>query len=452
MRAMLVACVASCALLAASCRKAESVPVEPAAALPSAGPRPSAAPSAQAEEPDAAPALEVVGQTLAVKARHASGAPLHAEQGASSVSARLLDGSRVRVEAVSSDGRWYQVSQGATRGWLTRRYLVTETSGPKLSPQSVFASRAACLAALERGEKVPRQPGRARLGSWNLHWFPDGKPGKGTLEPQREAGTDLEWLACVISWLDVDVLAAQEIKGGPAAQAALERLRAHLAARGRTFAVSLDGCTKNGQHVGLLHDEKRVTRLAVADVAELNPHGSPCQDQLRPGHASFLRFRGGLDLHVVSAHFKAGGERRSLELRQRSFAALSETQARVQALGADSDVLLLGDLNTMGCPDCSPSVSHAEELAGIGTGLGAEGFRRIDSDRACSHHFDGQGTLLDGAVAALGFAELGEHPLVHVSGLCAELGCSPPRTRVEARERLSDHCPVYLDLEDRDRD
>jgi len=417
---------------------------------------PSASPSTPSSRPGAAPSSEPpgdapgVGQNVLVRARHASGVPLHPEPESSTVSGRLVEGSSVRIETIAAGGRWYEVSQGELRGWLTRRYLAVSAPTPRLRPESVFASRDACLAALQKGDRAPRQPGQARIGSWNLHWFPDGKPGKGGGE-EPERGSDLPWLACVIRWLDLDALALQELKSGSAARAALDRLRALLDAQGGSWQADLDGCDKNGQQVGLLYDRKRLQHLSSFDVAELNPHGAPCKDQLRPGRASYLRFPGGLDLYVVSAHFKAGGERRSFDLRQRSFAALSEAYRVVQAQGKDPDVLVLGDLNTMGCPDCSPALSHAEELSSVDRSLGGEGFRRLASDVACSHYFSGKGTLLDNAVASQGFGELGQATL-RVSGLCAEVGCEPPSQRFAAQERLSDHCPIYVDIADQDRD
>jgi hypothetical protein len=440
----LLARAALAAVLCVGCRTVENPQLGVTAALPST------TPSAPASSPP--PEALAVGQSVKVRARHASGVPLHPAPESSSVSGRLADGSSARIERVGVGGRWFEVSQGELRGWVTRRYLTDSSQPPKLPPESVFASRDACEAALQRQERAARPPGQARIGSWNLHWFPDGRPGKGGASDDAERGSDLPWLACVITWLDLDALAVQEVKGGAAAQAALDRLRSLLDGYGGKWQAALDGCDKNGQHVGLLYDQKRVTRERSFDVAELNPHGAPCQDQLRPGHASYLRFPGGLDLYLVSAHFKAGGERRSLELRQRSFSALTRAYDAVQEHGKDGDVLLLGDLNTMGCPDCSPAQTSAVELAGVDRAVSALGFRRLGSAVACSHYFDGKGTLLDGALSAPNFAELGSKATVQVSGLCAELGCDPPSSRFAAQERLSDHCPVYVDIQDRDSD
>ncbi len=396
------------------------------------------------------------GRTLELQARHESGVPLHGSPGSGSVIARLADGSKARLEGQSADGRWYEVSQGSVRGWITRRYVVGATSSARaprsaLPEDSPFASKSACAAALAAAERLPRNSGQERIASWNLHWFPDGKPGKGD---DSELGTDVEWLACTMAWLDASIVALQELKSTTRARAKLDELVTLLDRNTHgSWHVALDDCPERaGQHVGLLYDEQRAKRLSSATVAELNPHGSPCKDQLRPGLDAYLRFRGGLDLHVISAHLKAGGQRRDLELRERSYAAFSEAYARAQELAADSDVLVIGDLNTLGCPDCSPPLPQDRELALLDQRLASEGFERLRPDLGCSMYYGEKPSLLDGATASLGFRELGRGAKLHVSGLCAELGCRSAPPGLSAHERLSDHCPVYVDVDDRDQD
>jgi endonuclease/exonuclease/phosphatase family metal-dependent hydrolase len=289
----------------------------------------------------------------------------------------------------------------------------------------------------------------ARIGSWNLHWFPDGKPGRG----ERGAGTDLRWLACAIAYLDLDVLAAQELKGTEQARRAMNELTSHLDRHTKgKWQVLVDDCPEsNGQHVAVLYDSKRARRLGGGTLAELNPHGAPCKDQLRPGIDAYLGFPGGLDVHVVSVHLKAGGKPRDLALRRRSFESFSEAFDAAQKIAPDPDVLVLGDLNTMGCPDCSPPLSSRAELAELGSLLEREGFRKLESDVGCTYHFDGSGTLLDGAGVSRSFVEA-EGVEVRVAGPCAELGCERAPERHPARSLLSDHCPIVVDIPDRDLD
>jgi hypothetical protein len=318
------------------------------------------------------------------------------------------------------------------------------------STGTVWSSRAACLRALSASPS-PRAAGVARIGAWNLHWFPDGRPGK----PNPGEGTDLEWLACAIAWLRVDVLAVSEVKHGAHVKTALDDLVTHLSKlTNGSWSVLLDDCPRSSsQHVGLLYDASRARFGKSATLGMLNPHGEPCRDQLRPGLAGTFRFPGGLDLSVVATHLKSGSERRSLDLRAQSFAAFGPAAAAATALaGGDSDVLLIGDMNSMGCRHCSPPVSAPDELATIDRALSGASpkLRRLPASRSCSHHYSGDATLLDWAAGS----DLGELPSgsrLVVSGYCAELGCSgkkPPK----ALDRLSDHCPVYVDVPDVDRD
>jgi endonuclease/exonuclease/phosphatase family metal-dependent hydrolase len=307
----------------------------------------------------------------------------------------------------------------------------------------------ACRAALA---SAPARPtGVARIGAWNLHWFPDGGPGR---QPTEDP-SNLDWLACAIAYLRVDVLAVEEVKAGERPRQALDDLAARLSAlSGSRFRALLDDCPKaSSQKVGLLYDERRATLGPHATLGELNPHGEPCKDQLRPGFAAHFRFPGGLDLTVVAAHLKSGGERRSFDLRAQSFTAFGTATVAAQALAKDRDVLLLGDMNTMGCPDCSPAVTQAQELAAVDRTLAASSprLRRLGSSPGCSHSYSGQKSLLDWAAAA-DLEELPSGRAVTVAGYCSALGCDtsaePPRSTLG----LSDHCPIVVDVDDLDRD
>lgn len=321
---------------------------------------------------------------------------------------------------------------------------------PSGLPATPWQGLAACRAALAAGPS-PRATGVARIGAWNLHWFPDGGPGTRA----RQNASNLDWLACAIAWLDVDVLAVEEIKAGTRPKLALDDLAARISAlTGARFRAVLDDCPKaSSQKVGLLYDERRATLKKHATLAELNPHGEPCKDQLRPGLAGHFGFPGGLDLTVVAAHLKSGGERRSYELRARSFQAMGQATAAAQQLAGDRDVLFIGDMNTMGCPDCSPAFTQAEELAAVDKTLAASTppLRRLRTSPGCTYSYSGQKSLLDWA-AAVDLAELPVDRAVTVSGYCAALGCDttsdPPRSTLE----LSDHCPVVVDIDDLDRD
>jgi endonuclease/exonuclease/phosphatase family metal-dependent hydrolase len=309
--------------------------------------------------------------------------------------------------------------------------------------RDAFGTPASCQDLLQAGQRLPRPAGSARFASWNLRWFPDGEPGAGA------GRTDLAWLACAISWLDVDVLAVQEVKQTPAAQRALAQLLADVnRLSGGRFVARLDDCgSRVPQHVGLVWNEARVSASAVETVAALNPRGSACQDQLRPGLAAQLRLQGGLDLTVVSAHFKSKTDARAFALRGKSFAAVPGVVSELAARARDTDVLLLGDLNTMGCRSCSPQVTAVEEQASVRQQLHSAGLLLLPADAAGTELYGGRPTWLDHAVAGTRMREVPAGARVHVAGFCASAD-----VKSEARRALSDHCPIVLDLIDQDLD
>jgi endonuclease/exonuclease/phosphatase family metal-dependent hydrolase len=321
---------------------------------------------------------------------------------------------------------------------------------PDLHPApGVFGSAAGCAAVVGAGERLPRAAGSARFASWNLHWFPDGKPG------QSGSGADLKWLSCALGWLDADVVAVQEVKQTPEAVQALALVLGELnRATGARYTARFDDCgSRVPQHVGLIWNEARVSARDFETVAELNPHGQACESQLRPGLAARFRLPGGLDLEAVAAHFKSMADERGFRLRSASFAAIPGVLRALTARAHDTDFLLLGDLNTMGCDACSPKVSGADEVAAAEKLLQAGGLRLLPADAAGSELYEGQLTLLDHAVASSTMRELSPDARTHVEGACAA-GAKAPNGRAakHMKRELSDHCPIVLDLADRDLD
>jgi endonuclease/exonuclease/phosphatase family metal-dependent hydrolase len=321
-------------------------------------------------------------------------------------------------------------------------------SSPPPAALSAFSSPRSCAALQQSQQRLPRAPGVARFASWNLHWFPDGGPG------QREHGADLSWLACAIWWLDADVVAVQEVKDSPRARQAMTSLLAELnRASGARYVIRLDDCgARVPQHVGLIWNEARVKARDIETVARLNPAGGACERQLRPGLAARLQFPGGLDLTAVSVHFKSMTDARGYALRARSFAEIPGVARAVTERTRDSDFLLLGDLNTMGCTTCSPATTAQQEISGVERQLVSAGLRLVPADAAGSQLYAGGVSLLDHAVASSAMRELGPQARSRVVGACAEAEAPTRRAAKKLRRALSDHCPIVLDLTDRDFD
>jgi hypothetical protein len=126
-------------------------------------------------------------------------------------------------------------------------------------------------------------------------------------------------------------------------------------------------------------------------------------------------------------------------------------RGRAEAARKDEDLVVLGDFNAMGCARCTPRVRPEHERAELGRA--DDGLRLLDVTPGCSHYYRKKSGLLDLALVRRGMRELAASPRVSVQGYCAERGCrafadEPPA----AMAALSDHCPIVLDLVDRDLD
>jgi endonuclease/exonuclease/phosphatase family metal-dependent hydrolase len=320
---------------------------------------------------------------------------------------------------------------------------------------SPFYSLEACQAYLTAH---PRAAQRApRVGTWNIRWFPLGSPdGK---KPERH--TDLPWLACTIASLDVDVLAIQEIvQDAPGRQALLDvTSRLDTLTHGKWHA-DLDDCPGSGrQHVGFLYDQNRVTVSDARNLAALNPGANACDLNLRPGFGMYARFKGGPDLSLVSLHFDSGQTARDYGNRKTSVERIDGAVKELAQAERDSDVMLLGDFNSMGCKDCEPRVDSGGELVAIDAQLGPAELRRVSMPSG--HHtcteYQGNGTsTLDYVLASNTMDELPAATKIELFGPCADLGCKLPykaeKGQLKVFDNLSDHCPLVVTLAATDDD
>lgn len=312
---------------------------------------------------------------------------------------------------------------------------------------SPFESRDACEAVV-RARPKQRAADPNRIASWNIRWFPDGA----ARGPGAHA-TDLDWLACAIVALDVQVVAVQEIVQHVRGRAAMLDLLDRLDARtGGKWQHALDDCPGSGrQHVGFLWDATRVKVTGAEPVAALNPGAHACGKNLRPGYSVHARFVDGSDVHLVVVHFDSGVTARDYENRRTSLSRLSVAARQLTADG-DPDVLVLGDFNTMGCKDCEPAIDPAADVAALDTSATAADMKRLDPDALCTEYHGSRPALLD-HVLARGPGVLAPDARVTVDGTCRDLGCRPLRRgeHPAALERLSDHCPLVIELPARGR-
>ena len=298
-------------------------------------------------------------------------------------------------------------------------------------------------------------PDVLRVGTWNIRWFPHGSP------PGRPdhsiAPTDLGWLTCILVWMQTDILVIQESLTTPKARAAWDRVLAALERQtGEPWQWSVQQCGKpDGHHVGALWNASRVTLSAIRSLWPLNSKATsaqhPCEGGLRPGYYARVQAtpQPGADFHVIGLHLKSGSTVAAVEERH---AALNRIDTAVAGfLEEDRDVMILGDFNTMGAGDHRSRKSELKYLRRM-VAKEAPGFDDLVPKPRCSHYFRGRGAWLDHVLVAKDMAEMRTRS-ARVTGYCAVAGCRriqgeyPPAYR-----RLSDHCPVVIEIDNRDLD
>jgi endonuclease/exonuclease/phosphatase family metal-dependent hydrolase len=388
---------------------------------------------------------------------------MHPADGDDHLSGRVPDGTSARVLGRSATTSWLHVrTADGQQGWVTSRYVEkkpgaaaakVEGAAAAIVEGSPWRSAPECDAALAQGKRRARAANVASIATWNITWFPDHVPGGSA---PKSGGTNLPWLACLIAWLDVDVLAAQELKIDPHTQSKWQELQNTLNQLTQgDWTHHTDQCPNKGrQHVGFLYNRKKVSASGLQDVANLNPTRSACGGDQRPGFGGYFRFPGGLDLHVVSVHLKAMTDRQSYAKRRTAIAGFSGAMEELSKRNPDQDRIVLGDLNSMGCDDCSPAISAASEREVLSKELQAlsDPFE-LRSGAQCSHYYDGKPGLLDHFAVTSKLKELPFSVAVQAAGLCNVFSCNPLPGKAPAVYReVSDHCPLILEIPDRDID
>ncbi|WP_134497372.1 endonuclease/exonuclease/phosphatase family protein [Microvirga pakistanensis] len=401
-----------------------------------------------------------VGDAAVFRAEHALGVPLHREPRPSLVG-RALDGSEAKIVAIQPNSRWVQVeTPGGLQAWVLARYLAAQTTpnpGPSTresaaATSAVWTSPDECRSRVANGERLVKSDDRIRIATWNIRWFP-------WTSPEREGiNTDLDWLSCVLAWMQADVIAVQEIldtRDADFAWATLfDGLKAHM---GGNWRVDLQECgDESAQHVGFVWNADRITLSNTRDVWQLNgasmSSDNPCADNLRPGRGAYAKsLSGGADFHIVVAHADSGTKERDFEHRQTALHRLDSVFADLNSQASDADIILLGDLNTMGAQGRADAEGELQLLGQV-TSKEAPEYRHLKLTPACTEYFEGVCGWLDHVLVGRTMAEA-ERTELRLTGYCAESGGAPIRGSMPAAyERLSDHCPVVLDLADQDLD
>lgn len=338
-----------------------------------------------------------------------------------------------------------------------------ETAEDPASHQSSSSEEALVWKSSTDCERVVKDGGRMavpapdtlRVGTWNIRWFPHGSPP--SQPDQAIAPTDLEWLTCTLVWMQTDILVVQESLTTTQARAAWNRVLTALKQRtGDAWQWSVQQCGKpDGHHVGILWNASRATLSAFQSLWPLNSKATsarnPCKGGLRPGHYARVqsKHQPGADFHVIGLHLKSGPTVFAVETRHK---ALNRIDTAVEPfLEEDQDVIILGDLNTMGAGDRH---SQRSKLKYLRRKVAKEtpGFDDLFTEPRCSHYFRGRGDWLDHVLVAKNMDEISTRS-ARVTGYCAVAGCRRIKGDYPlAYQRLSDHCPVIIEIDNRDLD
>lgn len=314
-------------------------------------------------------------------------------------------------------------------------------AAPNMVETDVWSSPALCRTAVETGHARMAQAraGTLRLGAWNIEWFPDH--------------TDIGWLACTITWMNLDLLAIEEFRATPKADAQMRRLLVELGRlTGAEWRVDLQRCgARPSQHVGFIWNAKRLRLVAAGDSWPLNARaqgdGAPCAGYLRPGRAAdFVPLDGTTPgFRAIAVHLKSGATAKDLAERRVALARLGAA-----ASGADGmRVVVLGDFNSMGDGTRDSGAAEVRALDRIAVDT-SPGFTHPMPAPSCTEYYRGRGGALDHALVSrsLGYVAADQ---VQVTGYCALARCAPIRAwreveRPAAYRALSDHCPLVIGL------
>jgi len=346
-------------------------------------------------------------------------------------------------------------SSWSTRGWLALGLGVVagavgcsdvkRETVDRVTPHdsTTWTSRSDCEDLLASRSQVSRPP---RIGTWNVRYFPDSIEGEQT-DPDK--ATDVEWVACAIASLDVDILVVQEFKNSPTGLAKQQELVERLnELTGGDWRLELDQCTPTDvQHPGFLFDSARVTGEEFREIPSLNPD-PVCSNAISPGFGGYFSIAGGPDFHLIAVHGATGDSPPSFEKRAQITAALETVAADAYAINPDTDIIFAGDFNTVGCASCDPVVSNEDEIAEMKQSVAAfdPSLTLLPTTENCTRIADDM-PHIDHVLAAATMAEVPEDSVVHVSGICEEVSCERQVAWLEdAYDRLSDHCPLVLDL------
>lgn len=262
-----------------------------------------------------------------------------------------------------------------------------------------------------------------KVATWNLDWLTLRPPGDPALPPDARPRTpdDFARLRAYAKILDADVIALEEVDG-PAAAAKVfppEHYALHFT---NDHVV---------QRVGIAI-RRGISFTANPDLRALDPYPPDAPEQLRSG-ADVTLHLGAMSLRILAVHLKSGCWEVSINERKRACAVLREQLPVLEnwiaaRLREGVPFLVLGDFNRVLDPDGAflAGLEHAAPLSVV-----TAGYRNPCWGGRFSTFID---QILAGGVARKWLEAGSFRVLVY------------RETAPAWRQRLSDHCPIMVDL------
>ena len=313
---------------------------------------------------------------------------------------------------------------------------------------NIWESPSACSNALSSSEGIVSvPPGAVRAATWNIRWFPRGcRPDDSCPGNQ----TNIDWLACTITWMKLDVIAVQEfLSNYPGRDGAEKLIRALNKKTGGEWKLDLQDCGTNKQHrIGYLWNSSRVKLSGFADIPELSGLRTPCAGGIKPGRFAIAEMPDGTEVGIITVHYKPGRPLSDYNLRRIASRNMNSLKADGTSIKYITDkVIMLGDFNTMGHNVLGdiPEVSQQGELDVL-ISESEPTFIRPETNQMCTMYFKGMPENLDHIFITTSMK--GKVSSARIEGFCPLIDCKekPQGDIHPAYEKLSDHCPVVIDF------
>lgn len=311
-------------------------------------------------------------------------------------------------------------------------------------------TREGCEKAIRQSVHSRSTEQSIRVGNWNIRRFPHNSAN----DSKAPTNTDVDWVACAITWLDADVMALEEIQTDPDGSRGQQRLLEALKRFSkRDYALALDECpNRDISHVGILYDKSRLRVERSKPLNELLVGEKECSDNVHPGVTALITDRSGLKFLFVALHLAAHDDTKNFERRQKQFEALKRAVETTRNKELPLPVIATGDFNTIGCAECDDKTDPKDEIKKWSSAFASARVpsELISPQEQCSAYRGTEPMLFDHFLVTkdVPVVQSPDGHRAEAQGICRITKCEKidHKTMPAYEQRLSDHCPILMTL------